>query len=102
VALAEAAIAGGCGFAVLPPEDLPAHVWLFSESASRAVVWVEPRQGSALEDLASERGVPIERIGETGGPRMVYGEEVDVPVAEAAAVYHDAIPSLVESGRLAG
>ncbi len=100
VALAEAAIAGDCGFAVSLPGDLPSHVALFSESASRAVVWLDPSAVPALEDLARRQGVPIERIGESGGPRMVFGEEIDAAVVEAAAVYEDAIPGLL--GRSAG
>jgi phosphoribosylformylglycinamidine (FGAM) synthase-like enzyme len=100
VALAEAAIAGDCGFAVSLPAHLPPHVGLFSESASRTVVWLDPSAASDLEALAGERGVPIERIGESGGPRMAFGDEVDVPVAEAAAVYEEAIPRMLR--RLAG
>ena len=42
VALAECAIGQGHGFAVSLPTDLPSHVALFSESASRAVVAVAP------------------------------------------------------------
>ena len=95
VALAEAAIAGDCGFAVSLRGDLPSHVALFSESASRAVVWLDPSAVPALEDLARRQGVPIERIGESGGPRMVFGEEIDVAVTEAAAAHEDAFPSLL-------
>jgi phosphoribosylformylglycinamidine synthase subunit PurL len=102
VALAEAAMAGGCGFAVSLPGDLPPHLWLFSESASRAIVWLEPSAGPALESLAADRGVPLARLGETGGPRMVFGEEFELAVTEAASVYEDAIPRMFESGRLAG
>jgi phosphoribosylformylglycinamidine synthase len=102
VALAEAAIAGDCGVAVSLPDHLPPHVWLFSESASRAVVWMDPAAAPSVEALAEARRVPIRRIGESGGPRMVFGDEVDITVAEAAAVYEGAIPSLVRAGRLAG
>ncbi|HYZ10284.1 MAG TPA: phosphoribosylformylglycinamidine synthase subunit PurL [Actinomycetota bacterium] len=101
-ALAETAIAGDCGFAVSLPNHLPPHVWLFSESASRAVVWLLRSSATDLETLAEARGVPIERIGESGGPRMVVGDEVDIAVTEAAAVYEDAIPRLLRSGRSAG
>ena len=47
VALAECAILGGHGFAVTLAGDLPPHVLLFGESASRVVVSVAPeREGS--------------------------------------------------------
>jgi phosphoribosylformylglycinamidine synthase len=98
VALAESAIAGGTGFAVSLPGDLPAHVGLFSESASRAVVSVEPERVAELEDLAGALRVPFARIGETGGPRMVVDGVADVTVDEAAAAYEDAIPKLLAGG----
>ncbi len=51
VTLAEQAILGGHGFAVTIPGDLPPHVALFSESASRAIVAVAPERVDALADL---------------------------------------------------
>jgi phosphoribosylformylglycinamidine synthase subunit PurL len=102
VALAESAVAGDCGFAVALPGDLPPHVALFSESAARAVVSVEPPRTSAFEALAAEREVPFVRMGETGGPRMVFGDTFELPVAQARQVYESAIPNLMSMGRKAG
>jgi phosphoribosylformylglycinamidine synthase len=95
VALAESAIDGGTGFAISLPGDLPPHVGLFSESASRAVVTVTEGRASALEDLASALRVPFSRLGETGGPRMVFDQIADLTVEEATAAYEDAIPKLL-------
>jgi phosphoribosylformylglycinamidine synthase II len=95
VALAECAIAGGTGFAVSIPGDLPPHLSMFGESASRAVVTVEPGRAADLEDLAAELHVPFARLGETGGPRMVFDGAADLTVNEAAAAYEDAIPKLL-------
>ncbi|MEX2203537.1 MAG: phosphoribosylformylglycinamidine synthase subunit PurL [Actinomycetota bacterium] len=95
VALAESAIAGHTGFAVSLPGDLPLHVALFAESASRAVVAVAAERGSELEDLAVAMRVPIARIGETGGPRLVFDGLAEVTLEEAAAVYEEAIPKLL-------
>jgi hypothetical protein len=39
--------------------------------------------------------VPFARIGETGGPRMVFDRIAEITVDEAAAVYEDAIPKLM-------
>jgi len=94
VALAESAIAGRTGFAVSLPGDLPPHVAMFAESASRAVVSVAPERASELEDLAVAMHVPISRIGETGGPRLVFDGLAEVTLEEAAAVYEEAIPKL--------
>jgi phosphoribosylformylglycinamidine synthase len=95
VALAESAIAGGTGFAISLPGDVPWYVTLFSESASRAVVSVAPERAAALEGLAAEHGMPFARIGETGGPRMVFDTLFEVDVDEARGVYEEAIPKLL-------
>ncbi len=95
VALAECAIGTGHGFAVMVPGDLPPHVTLFSESASRAVIAVEPAAEPALVALAVEHGVACERLGETGGPRAVIEGLVDVPVAVLADTWAHAIPRLL-------
>jgi phosphoribosylformylglycinamidine synthase len=95
VTLAESAIAGRTGFAVTLPGDLPPHVALFAESASRAVVSVAAERASELEDLAVAVRVPISRIGETGGPRLVFDGLAEVTLEEAAAVYEESIPKLL-------
>jgi phosphoribosylformylglycinamidine synthase II len=98
VALAEAAILGGEGFAVTFADDLPPHVLLFSESASRAVVSVAAEKEGSFRGLAATRGVPFERVGETGGPRAVIDGLVDVPVAELADAWEGALPRLLRTG----
>jgi phosphoribosylformylglycinamidine synthase len=95
VALAESAIAGRTGFAVGLPGDLPSHVALFSESATRVVTSVAPERAGELEDLAGTLGVPIARLGETGGPRLVVDGVLELALEEAAAVYEEAIPELL-------
>jgi phosphoribosylformylglycinamidine synthase len=102
VALAESALGGDCGFAVTLPGDLPPHVGLFSESAARAVVSVEPAKMSAFEALAAERQVPFSRLGETGGPRMLFGEALEVTVADAREVHEAVLPKLFSGDRSAG
>jgi phosphoribosylformylglycinamidine synthase II len=101
VTLAECALAGDCGFAVTLPGDLPPHVGLFSESAARAVVSVDPARASAFETLAAEREVPFARLGETGGPRMLFGEAFEVNVADAREVHESVLPNLLSKGRSA-
>ena len=95
VALAESAIAGDHGFAVSLQGDVPPHVTLFSESASRAVISIGAGKTEALETLARQHSVPYVRIGETGGPRMVFGDLFETTVEEARAAFEDAIPKLL-------
>ncbi len=66
VALVESAIEGGHGFAVTIATDLPPHVSLFSESASRAVVSVAPEHEPAL---ARARRLLRSATGATGRDR---------------------------------
>jgi phosphoribosylformylglycinamidine synthase len=95
VALAEAAILGETGFAVTVPGDLPPHVALFSESASRAVVSIAPERVEAFEALAARHEVPFARLGETGGAVMAFDGLFELPVEEARNVYESAIPALM-------
>ena len=95
VALAESAIATGTGFAVALPGDLPPHVALFSESASRVVASVRPENADSLEALCRDRHTPFARLGETGGPRMVFDTLFELTVEDARSVYEGAIPRLL-------
>jgi phosphoribosylformylglycinamidine synthase II len=95
VALAESAIAGAHGFAVTVPGDLPPHVTLFSESASRAVVSVVPERADELGELAARHGIACGLLGETGGPRVVLDGLFEATVEELRDVYEGAIPRLM-------
>jgi len=95
IALTESALAADTGFAVSLPGDLPTHVTLFAESASRAVVSVAPERAAAFDDLAASLHVPFAHLGETGGPRMVFDNLFELTVAEARAIHEDAIPRLL-------
>lgn len=97
IALVECAILGGHGFAVRLTGDAPDHVTLFSESASRAVVSASPADAERLVALAEAHGVPIERIGETGGPSVMFEGMLETRVAFVTEVYETAIPKLLGS-----
>ncbi len=100
IALVESAIEGGHGFAVAIPSDLPPHVALFSESASRAVVSVAPEHAPTLEELATARGVPCSRLGETGGPRVVVDGLFETTVEELREIYETRDPEAARRGGL--
>jgi phosphoribosylformylglycinamidine synthase subunit PurL len=95
VALAESAFAGDTGFAVSLPGDAPWYVALFSESASRAVVSVAPEKAESVEALVSAHHVPFSRLGETGGPGMVFDSLLETTVEEARSAHEGAIPKLL-------
>jgi hypothetical protein len=39
--------------------------------------------------------VPCTRLGETGGPRLVFDGVFEIALAEAAAIYEEALPKLL-------
>jgi phosphoribosylformylglycinamidine synthase len=95
VTLAECAIGSGHGVAVTLASDLPTHVALFSESAARVVVSVDPTGEDRLVQLAGDHGVPLLRLGETGGPRAVVDGHLDLTVAELTDAWEGAFPRLL-------
>ncbi|HEX2090648.1 MAG TPA: phosphoribosylformylglycinamidine synthase subunit PurL [Actinomycetota bacterium] len=96
IALAECAISGDEGFEVaLPMDGLQAHVALFSESASRALVTATVDREAELEALAASMSVPIRRLGTTGGSWLRFDGLFEVDLSDAAAIYEGAVPKLM-------
>jgi len=71
VALAECAMWGGVGAQVRVAQIGSPAVALFGESPSRLVVTCEASHAPALELLARQHGLPVERIGTVGGDALV-------------------------------
>jgi phosphoribosylformylglycinamidine synthase len=71
VALAECAMWGGIGAQVRVAQIGSPAVALFGESPSRLVVTCEAGHAPALELLARQHGLPVERIGIVGGDALV-------------------------------
>jgi phosphoribosylformylglycinamidine synthase len=85
VTLAESAIAGGIGARIEPTQDGgTTHVWLFSESASRAVVTCGPDDVTAVLDEAGSRALPAVVIGVVGGDALAIRGALEVPVSDLA------------------
>jgi phosphoribosylformylglycinamidine synthase len=68
---------------------------LFGETQSRILVSVPPERWDALVALGRRRGIPVHRLGTTGGDRVTIAPYVDVPLAEALTVYHTALERLL-------
>jgi phosphoribosylformylglycinamidine synthase len=76
-----------------------AFVFLWSESAGRVVVSVEPSKAGALEALCASHGVSVRRIGTvTENPVVtltgVFGGTVSVPVADLRDASEGTLPRL--------
>jgi phosphoribosylformylglycinamidine synthase len=89
IALAEMAIAGACGFDV----TIGTAAECFSESASRVVVAVDAALTDDVMARAAAAGVPASDIGVARGDRLVARGAFDVSLADATAVWRDAIPN---------
>jgi phosphoribosylformylglycinamidine synthase len=70
VALAECALWGDVGADLVVPVAAEPAVALFGESPGRVVVSVAPDRAEALTELAGELGVPVRRLGDTGGDHL--------------------------------
>ena len=65
---------------------------LFSESQARAVVAVDAAQEEALRALAAEHGVPVARIGATGGDELEIDGVASFPVTELRDLREGTLP----------
>ena len=103
VALAECCILGDVGFRLQGSMDSLSR-WdaaLFGEKQSRIIATVSRDRMNLLEDLAYANGTPVSLLGFTGGDALLFGSYdddgtetgngVNVPVAELAAVWTQAL-----------
>ncbi|MCA5892084.1 phosphoribosylformylglycinamidine synthase subunit PurL [Isoptericola sp. NEAU-Y5] len=72
---------------------------LFSESTARALVAVDPEQESALVEVVQAAGVPVLRLGVTGGDALVVaggfdGGTFEIPLAEAREEHEGTLPRI--------
>ena len=78
------------------PVRLPGDpfVWLFSESAARALVAVRPGAEQRFAQLCADHGVPATVLGTVGGDRLDVEGCFGVPLTELAAVHEHTLPAL--------
>ena len=92
VALVEAMLAAGVGATVALPAGLPPLAALAGESASRVLVAVDPAAAAAVTAAATGTGVPIRRLGRTGGDALVVPGLLDLPLDRLRDAYERAVP----------
>ena len=93
-ALVESCLRGGQGARVVLPEDADPFVWLFSESAARAVVAVPRTEELRFTEMCGVRGFPCTRIGVVVGEELEVQEQFSVPLADLRAAYERTLPAL--------
>ena len=89
VALAESALRHGIGCTVAVDGD--AFLGLYAETAARAIVTTGDPAG--LADLAARHGVPLTRLGRTGGTDLVVEGQFSLPVEEIRAAWSATLPA---------
>jgi phosphoribosylformylglycinamidine synthase len=94
VALAEMALAGGCGADIAQgaseAANPPLAAWLFGEDQSRYLVTTGDAGG--LLAAAERAGVPARAIGRTGGDRLILAQREAISLAELRAGHEGWLP----------
>jgi phosphoribosylformylglycinamidine synthase subunit PurL len=91
VALAEMAMASGIGAVLEAPSKLAAHAFWFGEDQARYVVTV--RDGVDIAQRAKAAGVPLARLGATGGRILALDGERPLPVDELKRHFEGWLPA---------
>ncbi|MEU2872952.1 phosphoribosylformylglycinamidine synthase subunit PurL [Streptomyces olivoreticuli] len=94
-ALAESCLRGGKGARIVVPDGLDPFVFLFSESAGRAVVAVPRSEELRFSDMCGARGLPAARIGVVDGEVIDVQGHFELPLAELRAAHEATIPALL-------
>ncbi|HEY3016867.1 MAG TPA: phosphoribosylformylglycinamidine synthase subunit PurL [Nocardioides sp.] len=89
--LVEAALRNGVGATVEVPGD--AFLGLFAESAARAVVTVAESDVEALGALAERYGVPLARLGTTGGDALTVEGQFTVALDDLREAWTATLPA---------
>ncbi len=94
VAVAEMAMAGGIGASV---EAIgPEHAFFFGEDQGRYVLAAAPEETGAIVEAAARAGVPVARIGVTGGDALKLGGVEPVALASLRAAHESLLPEFMD------
>jgi phosphoribosylformylglycinamidine synthase subunit PurL len=91
VALAEMAMASGIGAVLEAPSKLPAHAFWFGEDQARYVITV--KDGADIAQRAKAAGVPLSRLGATGGRVLALDGERPLSVDELKKHFEGWLPA---------
>ncbi|GAA2933829.1 phosphoribosylformylglycinamidine synthase subunit PurL [Streptomyces thioluteus] len=93
-AVVESCLRGGNGARIVVPDGLDPFVFLFSESAGRAVVAVPRSEELRFTDMCGARGLPATRIGVVDGESIDVQGQFSLPLAEVRGAHEATIPAL--------
>lgn len=93
VALAEMAMAGGFGARLdAAPDDTEPHAFWFGEDQARYLVTVREADAEVVMRRGQRAGVPVRRLGTTGGDTIALAGERPVAVSALAAKFEGWLP----------
>jgi phosphoribosylformylglycinamidine synthase subunit PurL len=95
-ALVESCLRGGCGVEIALPYGVDAFVWLFAESAARAVVAVPPSTEASFLSLCSDHDCPLTRLGVVGGESLAVDGQFSVSLDELREAWSSTLPALFD------
>ena len=98
VALAEMAMASGIG-AELAPAPLAAHAFWFGEEQGRYVLTAPAAAAEAIIARAGAAGIPLSRIGTTGGDALTPKGERPILVAKLRQAFESWFPAYMAGAR---
>ena len=96
VAVAEGCLRGTAGIRLIVPEGMDPFVFLFSESAGRAVVAVPRSEEVRFTDMCTARGLPAHRIGvlDVLESAIEVQGQFRIPVSELRTAWSATLPGL--------
>ncbi|HEX2893454.1 MAG TPA: AIR synthase-related protein, partial [Marmoricola sp.] len=90
-ALVESCLRRGIGASLTLADD--PFVALFSESSGRVLVTVAADDVDRLTELAGRHGVPVARLGETGGTSLAVEGQFEIPLEELREAWTSTLPA---------
>ena len=94
VALAEMAMAGRIGAAA--EAFGPEHAFLFGEDQGRYALTAAPAETAGIVEAAARAGVPVMRIGVTGGDALKLGRAEAVALSALSAAHESWLPDFMD------
>ncbi|QGK72475.1 phosphoribosylformylglycinamidine synthase subunit PurL [Allosaccharopolyspora coralli] len=95
-ALVETALIGETGARVVLPEGVDPFVWLFSESAGRALVAVPRSEELRFTEMCAARGLPCVKVGvvDDQSQKLEIQDVADIPLTELRDAWEGTLPAL--------
>jgi phosphoribosylformylglycinamidine synthase II len=91
--LVESALRGGVGARVWAPDNLDPFLFLFAESAGRAVVAVPRTEEVRFTDMCTARRFPHTKIGVITGDTLDVQDQFDLPLTELRTAWTSTLPA---------